>query len=452
MHRTHRVQAWLTAAVVTAAASVVIAGSPPPANATDNGLSLTPAMGWSSWSFVRRNPTEATILAQADAMRSSGLTASGYVYVNVDDFYQQCDGNGFVVDAFGRWVVDTAKFPRGLKPVADRVHANGQKFGIYVTPGIPKNAVLQNTRIEGTNFRAADIADTTRSHKNYSCRNMYYIDFGKPGAQAYIDSWARQFASWGVDYLKIDGVTVDTPADIRAWAQALRNSGRPINYALSNNMNITGAAMYRQYANSWRTQGDIECYCPPGGGGSGGPSFPLTSWAKVSSRFGSAASWQPHAGAGGWNDLDSIQIGNGANNGITPDQRRSHYTLWAMAAAPLLLGSDLTRLDPVDLTILKNPRLIAVNQDGVAARRIVNSGAQQVWSKRERNGDHVVALFNTGTSGNQTVSISWSAVGISSGRANVTDLWSGRDVGLVNTSYSATLRPGETRLIRAVPA
>lgn len=437
--------------IVAMAASMHV-GTASTAGASDNGLSITPAMGWSSWSFVRRNPTAATIIAQANALKSSGLTASGYVYVNVDDFFQKCDGNGFVVDGFGRWTVDTAKFPGGLKPVADRVHANGQKFGLYVTPGIPKNAVLANTPIEGTNLRARDIADTTRSHKNYSCRNMYYIDFAKPGAQAYIDSFARLYASWGVDYLKIDGVTVDTPNDIKAWAAALRKTGRQINYALSNNMNISGAAMYKQYANSWRTQGDIECYCPPGGGGSAGPSFPLTSWAKVSSRFTSAANWQPHAGVGGWNDLDSIQIGNGANNGITTDQRRSHYTLWAMAAAPLLLGSDLTNLDPTDLTILKNPRLIAVNQDGVAARRILNSGAQQVWSKRERNGDYIVALFNTGTSGNQTVSINWSTVGITSGRANVTDLWPGTNTGIVNTSYSATLRPGETRLIRAVPA
>jgi alpha-galactosidase len=456
-----RSRAWrialslLSVAVVTTSLSVVSVGNAPPANAADNGLSITPAMGWSSWSYVRRNPTAATIVAQANAMKSSGLTDRGYVYVNVDDFFQKCDGNGFMVDTFGRWVVDTAKFPGGIKPVADKVHANGQKFGLYVTPGIPKNAVLQNTRIEGTTYRARDIADTTRYHKNYNCRNMYYIDYSKPGAQAFINSWAKQYASWGVDYLKIDGVTVDTPEDIKAWAAALKNTGRPINYALSNNMNISGAALYKQYANSWRTQGDIECYCPPGGGGSGGPSYPLTSWAKVFSRFGSAAAWQPHAGRGGWNDLDSIQIGNGANDGITPDQRRSHYTLWAMAAAPLLLGSNLTQLDPVDLTILKNPRLIAVNQDGVAAKRIYNSsggGVQQVWSKRERNGDYIVALFNTGTSGNQTVSTTWSAVGITSGRANVTDLWSGRNIGIINTSYSATLRPGETRLIRAVPA
>jgi hypothetical protein len=457
MNRARRVRTALAVATVAAAVAalgVVSVMGAPRADAADNGLSRTPAMGWSSWSFIRRNPTAANITAQADAMKSSGLTDRGYTYVNVDDFFQKCDSNGYVVDTYGRWTVDTAKFPGGVKPVADHVHANGQKFGLYVTPGIPKNAVLKNTPIEGTSYRAKDIADTSRTHKNYNCKNMYYIDFSKPGAQAYINSFAKLYASWGVDYLKIDGVTVDTPDDIEAWAAALKNTGRPINYALSNNLNISGAGWYKTYANSWRTQGDIECYCPPGGGGSAGPSYPLTNWAKVSSRFGSAANWAQYAGPGGWNDLDSIEIGNGDDDGITPDQRRSHYTLWAMASAPLLLGSDLTNLDSVDLTILKNPRLIAVNQDGAVARRIFNGsgGVQQVWSKREKNGDYIVALFNTGTSGNQTVAIDWSTVGITTGRAKVTDLWSGSDKGIINTTYSATLRPGETRLIRAVQA
>ena len=451
----HRVTRTALSFIAVAASMVALnIGGPPPASASDNGQSITPAMGWSSWSFIRRNPTAAKIIAQANALKSSGLTDRGYVYVNLDDFFQKCDSNGFVVDGNGRWTVDTAKFPGGLKPVADAIHANGQKFGLYVTPGIPKNAVLKNTPIEGTSFHAKDIADTSRMEKNFSCKNMYFIDFSKPGAQAYIDSFARLYASWGVDYVKIDGVTVDTPDDIKAWSAALRKTGRPINLALSNNLNISGAALYQQYANSWRTQGDVECYCPPGGGGSAGPSYPLTSWAKVSSRFNSAATWQPHAAPGGWPDYDSIEIGNGTNDGINSDQRRSMYTLWAMASAPLLLGTDPTNLDPTDLTILKNTRLIAVDQDGVAAKRISNGsgGVQQVWSKREHNGDYVVALFNTGTSGNQTVSISWSAVGITSGKADVTDLWSGRDTGVVTNSYSATLRPGETRLIRAVPA
>lgn len=411
---------------------------PSPAAASDNGLSLRPAMGWSSWSFVRRQPTEAKLKAQADALVSSGLQDHGYVYINLDDFYQKCDAGGFTVDQYGRWAVDEAKFPSGIKALADFIHSKGLKFGFYVTPGIAKNAVTRNTPIEGTSYHAKDIADTSKQEKNYNCKNMYYIDYSKPGSQEFANSWARQFASWGVDYLKIDGVGSHDIPDVRAWDKALRASGRSINYALSNNLAIADAPTWRQLANSWRTQGDVECYCGPGPNGSG---FPLTTWDKVATRFNSAASWQQYAGPGGWNDLDSLEIGNGDQVGLNADQRRSQMTLWAMAASPLLLGTDLTALTATDKAMLTNDRLIAVDQDGVAARRIVNSGSQQVWSKREAGGDYIVALFNTGTSGNQTVSVNWSQVGFP-GAAAVTDLWSGGSGPVVSGSYSATLRPG----------
>ncbi|MET8952535.1 glycoside hydrolase family 27 protein [Streptomyces sp. NPDC004393] len=435
----------LAAAGLVITTTVPLLGASRPAAASDNSA-LRPAMGWSSWSFVRRQPTEAKIKAQADALAASGLAGHGFVYINLDDFWQKCDANGFVVDSYGRWAVDTDKFPSGIKALADYVHAKGLKFGFYVTPGIAKNAVTADTPIEGTSYHAKDIADTSKTEKNYNCKNMYYIDYGKPGAQEFVNSWARQFASWGVDYLKIDGVGGADVPDVRAWDKALRATGRPVDFALSNNLPIDHAATWRQLANSWRTQGDVECYCGPGPNGSG---YPLTDWSHVSARFNSAASWQQYAGPGGWNDLDSLEIGNGDQAGLTADQRRSHFTLWAMAASPLLLGTDLTHLDPVDKAMLTNDRLIGVDQDGVAAKRIVNSGVQQVWSKKE-SGDHVVALFNTGTSGNATVSVNWSQVGFT-GSADVTDLWSGSHKGTVANTYSATLRPGETRLIRVRP-
>jgi hypothetical protein len=419
-----------------------------PATAATNGLSIKPAMGWSSWSFVRRWPTEDKIKAQAAALASSALPSHGFVYINLDDFWQKCDSNGFVVDGFGHWVVDTAKFPNGIKALADYVHSLGLKFGFYVTPGIAKNAVLQNTPIEGTSYHAQDIANTSLTEKNYNCHNMYYIDYSKPGAQAFVNSWARQFADWGVDYLKIDGVGGADIPDVQAWATALKATGRPINYALSNNLPIANANTWKQLANSWRTQGDVECYCGPGPNGSG---YPLTDWSHVSSRFGTAASWQQYAGPGGWNDLDSLEVGNGDQVGLTADQRRSMFTLWAMAGSPLLLGTDLTNLNSTDMAMLTNDRLIGVDQDGYAATRIVNSGVNQVLSKHEDSGAFAVALFNTGTSGSSTVSVSWSQLGFT-GSADVTDLWSGSHVGTVTDSYSATLRPGETRLIRATPA
>ncbi|MCX5052770.1 alpha-galactosidase [Streptomyces sp. NBC_00474] len=436
-----------TVAGLLVAAAVPLMGTAHTAAASDNGQSVRPAMGWSSWSFVRRTPTEAKIRAQADALVSSGLKDHGFVYVNLDDFWQKCDSNGFVVDNYGRWTADSAKFPGGIKALADYVHSKGLKFGFYVTPGIAKNAVTRNTPIEGTSYHAKDIADTSKTEKNYNCKNMYYIDYSKPGAQEFVNSWARQFASWGVDYLKIDGVGSQDVPDVQAWDKALLASGRPINFALSNNLPIADATTWRKLANSWRTQGDVECYCGPGSNGSG---YPLTDWSHVSARFNTAASWQPHAGPGGWNDLDSLEVGNGDQVGLTADQRRSHFTLWVMAASPLLLGTDLTHLDSVDKAMLTNDRLTGVDQDGVAAKRVVNSGVKQVFSKRENSGEYVVALFNTGTSGNATVSVNWSQVGFT-GSGDVTDLWSGAHKGVIADSYSATLRPGETRLVRVKP-
>jgi ricin-type beta-trefoil lectin protein/alpha galactosidase A-like protein/alpha galactosidase C-like protein len=413
---------------------------------SDNGLGRTPAMGWSSWSFIRRDPTEAKIKAQADGLRR--LAGHGYVYVNLDDFYMKCDANGPVVDGNGRWVADAARFPSGMRALGDYIHAQGLKLGVYVTPGIPENAVRQNTPIAGTPYHARDIADTSRNENSYNCGHMYYVDYSKPGAQEYINSFANLFASWGADYLKIDGVgSFDLP-DVQAWSKALQQSGRPIVLALSNHLSIDAAASWKQLANSWRTQDDVECYCGTGPDGSG---FPLTTWNNVALRFDSVAAWQPYAAPGGWNDLDSLEIGNGDRGGLTLDQRRSQLTLWAMAAAPLLLGTDLTQLDPTDLELLGNDRVIAVDQDGVAATRVIAAGDAQVFSKREPSGDYVVALFNAGSSNSLAVSIKWSTVGFS-GSAQVSDVWSGASLGTVSGAYGVTLRPGESRLVRVTPA
>jgi hypothetical protein len=400
---------------VLIALPMVVAGT---AHAADNGVGLTPALGWSSWSFVRHSPTAATIDAQADAMRDSGLPAVGFQYVNVDDFWYQCPGGqGPNVDQFGRWVIDSTKFPDGIQAVADHVHADGLKFGLYVTPGISKQAVAQNTAIEGTPYHAADIATTT-AEKNYNCKGMVGIDYTKPGAQAFVNSWADQFASWGVDYLKIDGVGSPDIPDVQAWSDALRQTGRPIHLELSNSLNIADAPTWARLSNGWRTGGDIECYCGPNGA-----SYPLTRWSSVASRFNQVANWQPDGGPGGFNDYDSLELGNGANDGLTVDERKTQLSLWALASSPLILGTDLTNLDPTDLALLKNTDVLAVDQDAIDASRVVNTSTAQVFAKTEANGDAVVGLFNT-SSAPEIVSTSAGALGLpASASYFVSDLW-----------------------------
>ncbi|MEY9861636.1 alpha-galactosidase [Catenulispora sp. GAS73] len=444
------IKAW-TAAVGLA---VVAALLPPlstaaPAHAENNGVGLTPALGWSSWSSVRKDPTAAKIDAQADAMKSSGLAAAGFQYVNVDDFWYQCPGSqGPNVDANGRWVTDATKFPpsgttNGINAVADHVHADGLQFGLYVTPGVSKQAVAQNSAILGTSYHVQDIATTT-AEKNYNCKGMVGIDYTKPGAQAFINSWADEFAAWGVDYVKIDGVGTSDVPDIQAWSKALVQTGRPIQLELSNNLAIGSASTWQQYANGWRTSGDIECYssCTTAG--------TLTDWAHVQSRFGQVASWQPDGGPGAFNDYDSLEVGNGSSTGLTDAEQQSQMSLWALGASPLILGTDLTKLNATELGYLKNGRVLAVDQDAIDASRIVNNGNQQVYSKKEKDGGVVIGLFNSSNTGSTTVSVPLSAAGMS-GSATATDLWSGASLGTISGTYSVTLGPGAVKLIRAVP-
>ena len=427
-----------------------VAAGTRPAVAEDNGVGLKPLMGWSSWSFIRKNPTAAKIEAQADALVRNGLSGVGFQNVNIDDFWYQCPGGqGPVVDGYGRWATDPNAFPpsgstNGIQVVADYVHGKGLKFGLYVTPGISKQAVAQNTPIEGTGYHAADIANTN-GEINYNCGGMVGIDYTKPGAQEFVNSWAKEFASWGVDYVKIDGVgTWDVP-DIQAWSAALRQTGRPIHLELSNGLALSSAATWRQYANGWRTGNDIECYCGPAGS-----SFPLTQWGQVQQRFGQVADWQPYGGPGGFNDYDSLEVGNAANTGLTAPERQSMMSLWSMAASPLILGSDLTNLDPADLSYLKNKAVLAVDQDGIDASRIVNNGDQQVYAKTESDGSVVIGLFNYSDISSQTVSVDLAGAGVG-GATTATDLWSGADLGTISGSYTANLGPGAVRLIKTAP-
>jgi len=400
----------------------------PTASAEDNGVGLTPAMGWSSWSFVRHDPTEAGIEAQAKAMKDSGLASVGYQYVNIDDFWYQCPGSqGPNVDANGRWVIDATKFPpsgslSGIQAVANYVHRLGLKFGLYVTPGISKQAVAENTPIEGTPYTADQIAEPSVAENNYNCGGMVGIDYSKPGAQAFINSWADELASWGVDYVKLDGVgSFDIP-DVEAWSNGLRQTGRPIHLELSNSLNIADASTWQQYSNGWRTGGDIENY----GGEPGGSSYPLTNWANVESRFNQVAQWQPDGEPGAFNDYDSVEVGNGSNDGLTYDERQTQLSLWSLASSPLILGTDLTSLSRADLGLLLNRSVIAVDQDGIDASRLVNTSTEQVFAKTEKNGDVVAGLFNTSGAA-EVITTTASALGLGSGPDYLlSNLWTHR--------------------------
>ena len=400
------------------------------ASAEDNGLERTPVLGWSSWSFMRKLPTAAKIKAQALALHGSGLQDLGYQYVNLDDFWYQCPGlRGPNVDPYGRWITDRSKFPAqadtdGIKIVADYIHSLGMRFGIYVTPGISRQAVSRNTPIKGTSYTAAQIAEPSVKEQNYNCKGMVRIDYNKPGAQEYTNSWVDMLAAWGVDYIKIDGIQDSNTADVKAWSNAIRQSGRPMVLDVTQGSYTSAIApTLMKYANQWEFAPDVECYrCEKGGS-----SYPLTSWADVAKRFNYVAEWQPYAGAGGFNDYDSIEIGNGDNDGLTPVERQTQLSLWALGASPLILGVDLTHLDPTDLQkYLKNSAVLAVDQDSIAAKRVLNIGNHQVFAKSEPNGETIIGLFNTGGKAEE-VSVPASTAGLPENESgySLRDLWTG---------------------------
>jgi hypothetical protein len=400
------------------------------AKAEDNGLERTPVLGWSSWSFLRKEPTAAKMEAQALALHDSGLQKIGYEYVNLDDFWYQCPGSqGPNVDDYGRWITDPSRFPAqedsdGIKVVADYVHSLGMKFGIYVTPGISKQAVSRNTSIKGTSYTATQIAEPAIKENNYNCKGMVRIDYTKPGAQEYTNSWVDMLAAWGIDYIKIDGMTDNNAADVKAWSNAIRQSGRPMVLDVTQGDLTTAIApVVMKYANQWEFAPDVECYrCEKHGS-----SYPLTSWADIAKRFNYVAEWQPYAGPGAFNDYDSIEVGNGSNDGLTPVERQTQISLWALGASSFILGIDLTHLDPTDLEkYLKNSAVLAVDQDSIAAKRVLNTKSQQVFAKTEPNGDAIVGLFNTGGQAEE-VSLPASAVGLAENKTgySLNDLWTG---------------------------
>lgn len=409
------------------------------------GLAQRPLLGWSSWSSIGASVTASKMEIQAQVLART-LKSHGYVYVNLDDYWYLNPVT--TIDQFGRWVADPQKFPEGIDGLSRYVHHLGLKFGIYLNPGIPVAAVKQNTPIEGTKYHAQDIADTSKYETSFSFGNkmQYFINYSKPGAQAYVNSWAHLLAQWQVDFLKLDGVEANNlpesqaRANIQAWSRALRHAGRPIYLLLSGRFTVNQANLLRQNANGWRIDDDIECYssCPG-----------RVTWKNVATRFNDVPPWIRWAAPGGWNDLDSLYVGNG-KDGLTSDERQSYITLWAISAAPLYSGDDLTTLDEYGLRLLTNDEVINVDQQGVPGRPVSLSTQQQVWWAKEPDGSYIVALFNLGSS-SATITVHWSELGLR-GSASVRDLWTHTNIGIYSSGFSAQLNMHASRLLKVTSA
>ena len=434
------------------------------AHAKQQALAQTPYMGWSSWSLESTNfpgvntsggaswLTERHVLQEADVMATK-LKSHGYTYVNIDAGWANDSASccSFGSDPYGRPVANPTTFPDGIKYIADYVHAKGLKLGLYLAVGLQPNAYNNgNTPIYGTtNCHTSDIVYSDLRMTN-GWNSAYKIDYSNPCSQAYLNSIADEFAGWGVDFLKLDGVgpgsfqgtdaNHDNTADVAAWNAALAQSGRPMQFVISWALAHPQAAIWQEYSNGWRIDTDVECYCNT-----------LVTWNNsIKQRFDDVVQWIPDAGPGHWNNLDSLDVGNSAMDGITNDERQTYATLWAIEAAPLYAGDDLTKLDSYGLSLLTNDEVIAVDQAGVPAKPVSQTSDQQVWYARNKDGSYTVALFNLGGS-TATVTANWNDLGIT-GAASVRDLWSHSTVGSSSNGFSASLPTHGSRLLRITPA
>jgi len=412
-----------------------------------NGLGAKPYLGWSTYSQQTIVPSstvmnEQNILAQSDAMRSSGLGAHGFRYINLDAGWS---GDN---DAYGRTLWNTTEFPHFLDMI-QHIHANGQKVGIYLLPGLGTSVYSANLPIFGTQYHAQDIVALPLNY-GQGFGYGYKIDFTKPGAQEYINSIVNLYASWGIDFIKMDGVTpgsyndnlnIDNIPDVQAMSKAIAQSGRPIWLTISWALDEDYLSDWQQYANARRIEGDVECEgdCPN-----------LTEWQRVLLRFYDLIGWQSASGRTvGWNDLDSLEVGNGATDGITDTEQQTAMTLWAMANAPLSLGGDLTKLTSYGKKLLSNDEVIAVDQSGHPAKQITG-GFTPVWVSNLGNGSYYVAIFNLNAFPTRVI-VDWKDLGFL-GAFGIRDLWNHAELGPSSQSFADVLPGHGAHLFRVTAA
>ena len=356
---------------------------PPPLNKIpSNGLAKTPPMGWNSWNLFAGKVDDATVRTIADAMVSSGMRDAGYIYVNIDDTWEGLrDGNGNLAT--------NHKFP-DMKALADYVHSKGLKLGIYSGPG-PRTCALY------------------------------------PASYGHEEQDAKMYAAWGIDYLKYDWCSAATiykddklQPVYQKMGEALEATGRPIVYSLCE----YGRGEVEKWGpdvggNLWRTTGDIR-----------------DEWSSMMGNIEEQVKTAPYAGPGHWNDPDMLEIGNGH---MTDDEYRTHMSLWALTAAPLLAGNDVRSMTDAIKAILMNKEVIAVDQDSLGKQASpVKSGDFETWIKPLADGSVAVGVVNLGAATAQAT-VNASDLQLSGAVKKARDLWTHKDVKFAGGMYSATV-------------
>ncbi len=408
-------------------------------------------MGWNSWNSFATTITEAQAIETATIMAEK-LLPSGYDIFTVDIQWYEPGAQSYTyatkptpaMDGYGRLLPAPNRFPssasgKGFRPLADRVHALGLRFGIHLMRGIPRLAVERNLPVFGTKYRARDIADTTSI-----CLwnpDMYGVDMRKPGAQAYYDSVFALYASWGVDLVKMDDMSRPYDAhapEIEAAHAAIVATRRPIILSLSpGETPVSRADHVRRYAQMWRISDDF-----------------WDEWPLLEAQFTRLENWNAHRVPGGWPDADMLPLGRLAlgarDTKFTPDEQRTLMTLWSIARSPLIMGGDLRHLDRPTLDLLTNPEVIAVNQASYANQPHFIEDGIRVWSARVPGSrDRYLALFNTDKIA-RPVRVDLDVLGLD-GQVGVRDLWARRDLTAVSRTLTQAIPSHGAALFRLHP-
>lgn len=356
-----------------------------------NKLAMKPPMGWNSWNKFHTQIDDKAVRGIADALVASGMRDAGYVYVNIDDGWEGArDSNGVLQP--------NANFP-DMKALADYVHSKGLKLGLYSSPG-PR-----------------------------TCG-------GFEGSYGHEQIDAKTWASWGIDYLKYDWCSAsriwqntDMRAVYQRMGEAIRAAGRPMVYSLCQ-YGLAGVESWGPQVggNLWRTTGDI-----------------FDNWMAMIQNISAQDARAGSAAPGHWNDPDMLEIGNG---GMTATEYRAHFSLWAIAAAPLIAGNDVRALDADTRDILLNKEVIAVNQDrsGNQGRRVAQQGEIDIWLRNLSGGAYALAVVNRGNAA-ADVTAKWSELNLPA-NLSARDLWLHRDLGRLADGYQGRIPAHGVTMLR----
>ena len=411
-----------------------------------------PPMGWNSWDCYGAGVTEDELLGNAEFMRDR-LKQYGYQYVVCDIQWYEPAAKGNVynnfadlgMDEYSRLIPAVNRFPSsangaGFKPIADKIHSMGLKFGIHIMRGIPRQAVHRNKRIYGTTARARDIAS------QFSLcpwnTDMYGVDTEKRGAEEYYDSLFKLYASWGVDFVKVDDIAntefspqnpYSAEKEIEMIRAAIDRSGRDMVLSLSPGpAPLNKAEHLSENANMWRISGDF-----------------WDRWDKLLNMFSLCEKWYPYVKDGSFPDCDILPLGKlcidgsymgdmGRDSGFAKEEQNTMMTLWAVFRSPLFFGGELRLTDDYTLSLVTNPEVINVNQNSEKPLFVYNKGGIAVWQTKIENCT-AVAVFNLSDE-EKHYKLSFSDLGIENVRA-VRDLWARKDIPKCENDVAVSLKP-----------